>query len=184
MTICMPRKPKRVLREGDVCGEWTVIKPVTVTPKPGKRRYSRHICRCVCGNESSVLTHSLLNGTSTQCQKCRSKKSQKVYKDGVLVAIRIPLAYKHFLESSFAGARPVGQGIRESVKLYRASGSVAKRGRRDYLTTSETPYTHTSVVLSPDDKNWLKANHESLIEGILLAIDYYLFKDLCSTTHS
>lgn len=50
---------------GDVFGKWTVIAAV---PLIGKRRY--WVCRCECGNESSVLAQNLKSGGSRQCADC------------------------------------------------------------------------------------------------------------------
>jgi len=51
---------------GKTFGEWTVLQKGGVCPG-GQRRW---VCRCSCGREVEVKTHSLLHQESTRCRQC------------------------------------------------------------------------------------------------------------------
>lgn len=76
--------PKRAIDlTGQRFGTWTVIMPdsnytsTSIDYRTGKLHthyQTRYICRCDCGNESSVLASNLRSGQSTGCYECRNKK--------------------------------------------------------------------------------------------------------------
>lgn len=151
------------------------MEKVNVPPISGGRRYSRHLCQCKCGTKSVVLTDSLLRGSSTQCRECRNKLHPNKVKieDGILVAIRLPVEYQLYLRHRFGSGRAVGKGVRAAIKAYRDSGIIKIPG--DHLRSDDL--RPTSVVMDLDDKQWLAQNHQSILDGILSAIDYFLFSE-------
>lgn len=55
---------KRKIKDGDVFGEWTVIKAYSSKDKHG---LWKALCRCSCGVEKEVSNSSLLSGKSRSC---------------------------------------------------------------------------------------------------------------------
>ena len=51
-------------------GRWTVIADVE-----SNKQYKRYLCRCDCGNITTIIWQSLKEGTSTQCKKCYTNRS-------------------------------------------------------------------------------------------------------------
>jgi hypothetical protein len=55
---------------GKKFGKWTVISESTIY-LGGNTKW---MCECDCGNKSSVAMNNLMNGNSTQCQRCSAKE--------------------------------------------------------------------------------------------------------------
>ena len=68
-------KPRITLKDkiiGQRFGSWLVL---SITPiELGKWR---HLCRCDCGIEKNILSHTLSEGTSTKCRECELKRTRK-----------------------------------------------------------------------------------------------------------
>lgn len=62
------------IKIGDKFGDWEIISNYL---KKDKRIYCE--CRCKCGIIKNVLRFSLLNNSSTQCQKCHNQYVAKTY---------------------------------------------------------------------------------------------------------
>ncbi len=57
---------------GQVFGKLTVLGPGEPQVAPSGQRRSTMRCRCVCGNEVTVLTSNLRRGNTTSCRRCRT----------------------------------------------------------------------------------------------------------------
>ncbi len=64
-------KKIKPLLEGERFHKWTVIKYSHTATNQGKNAY--YICRCVCGNTSTVMASKLRGGKTKQCKSCSSK---------------------------------------------------------------------------------------------------------------
>jgi hypothetical protein len=70
---------KLILEVGKKFGKWTVISDETIR----KNNLTHWKCKCQCGAEEFVPLNNLMNGNSTQCRTCASKKSGMKRRTGV-----------------------------------------------------------------------------------------------------
>lgn len=87
---------------GQRFGTWTVIMPdsnytsTSIDYRTGKihtHYQTRYICRCDCGNESSVLASNLRSGQSSGCYECRNKKLSEAMKRRLRFAARMRMMF-------------------------------------------------------------------------------------------
>ncbi len=54
---------------GQKFGSWTFLR----LDDPQTTKHIKWICRCDCGFEKSIVRHTIVSGTSTQCRSCQQK---------------------------------------------------------------------------------------------------------------
>lgn len=67
---------KRVIKNGDKYGEWTVIKAYSSS----KNKKARSLCRCSCGVEKEIANYNLRNGHSKSCGHLRRRTEPYIEK--------------------------------------------------------------------------------------------------------
>ena len=69
------REPKTQV--GTQWGSWTVIMELPHHTAPSGHRRGRVRVRCSCGDETEILSATLVKGSSTRCRKCARRKLKK-----------------------------------------------------------------------------------------------------------
>ena len=170
----MPKTYSQTVKKGDRYGHWKVLRQAFIEPPPGKRRRHYSECRCMkCGKLEVVLTTSIVNGKSTQCQNCRyASHGDKVRTtpNGISVQIKISVNQRNLLQKKFGrGKCRIGAGVRTCIANYRKLLEPLKT-----LIPAGEIMIPTTISIDERDRDWLKANHTTIHQGIYAAINYHL----------
>jgi len=76
--------PNLIDLTGKTFGQWKVVKRAGIKRFPSGSRQACWLCICMsCGKKKKVVSQALRTGVSSQCDRCRRKKSTVPKKDRV-----------------------------------------------------------------------------------------------------
>lgn len=169
---------KRVIKNGDKFGEWTVIKAYSSTSgtKP------KSLCRCSCGVEREVLNQNLTNGKSSSCghdryntklQKAKNKRLSQAGKKNFEEKLVGGSSYYRVFEGKAKNNSSGVKGVQRTENGKYTAFIVVKRDHK-HLGTFDTIEEAEAARKAAEEKYYkpiLKEYQNKFDEEILAEVD-------------